>query len=41
MKTSYLLFLLQSAYQKFGKNDEVAVIIFNTKEEELLYIDKK
>jgi uncharacterized protein len=41
MKTSYLLFLLQSTYQKLGKNNEVAIIIFNTKQDDLLYIDKK
>lgn len=39
-KTSYLLFLLQSAYQKL-KDQNVAVIIFNTKQGELLQIDKK
>ena len=39
-KTTYLLFLLQSAYQKL-KNENVALIIFNTKEGELLQIDKR
>src|SRR5215213_4235963 len=39
-KTTYLLFLLQSAYQKL-KNENIALIIFNTKEGELLQIDKK
>jgi uncharacterized protein len=39
-KTSYLLFLLQSVYQKL-KDHNVAVIIFNTKKGELLQIDKK
>ena len=39
-KTSYLLFLLQSVYQKL-KDYNVAVIIFNTKQGELLQIDKK
>jgi DNA helicase HerA-like ATPase len=39
-KTTYLLFLLQSAYQKL-KDQNVALIIFNTKEGELLQIDKK
>src|ERR687891_894960 len=39
-KTTYLLFLLQSAYQKL-KDENVALIIFNTKEGELLQIDKK
>jgi DNA helicase HerA-like ATPase len=38
-KTTYLLFLIQSAYQKL-KNENVALIIFNTKEGELLQIDK-
>ena len=41
-KTSYLLFLLQSIYQKlkeYGK--EFALIIFNTKGADLLKIDKK
>jgi len=41
MKTSYLLFLLQSTYQKLRENNDVAVIIFNTKEEDLLHIDKR
>ena len=36
-KTTYLLFLLQSAYQRL-KDDNVALIIFNTKEAELLQI---
>jgi DNA helicase HerA-like ATPase len=39
-KTTYLLFLLQSAYQKL-KNEDVALIIFNTKEAELLQIHNK
>jgi uncharacterized protein len=39
-KTTYLLFLLQSAYQKL-KDHNVAVIIFNTKQGELLQIDKR
>jgi DNA helicase HerA-like ATPase len=39
-KTTYLLFLLQAAYQKL-KNENVALIIFNTKEAELLQIHKK
>src|ERR687892_87519 len=39
-KTTYLLFLLQSAYQRL-KDVEVALIIFNTKEAELLQIHKK
>ena len=39
-KTSYLLFLLKSVYQKL-KDQKVAVIIFNTKQAELLQIDKK
>ncbi|MDQ3838354.1 MAG: hypothetical protein M3297_03690 [Thermoproteota archaeon] len=39
-KTTYLLFLLQSAYQRL-KDDNVALIIFNTKEAELLQIHKR
>jgi uncharacterized protein len=39
-KTTYLLFLLQSAYQKL-KDENVALIIFNTKEAELLQVHKK
>jgi DNA helicase HerA-like ATPase len=39
-KTTYLLFLLQSVYQKL-KDHNVAVIIFNTKQRELLQIDKR
>ena len=39
-KTSYLLFLLQSAYQKLSKKG-VSLIIFNTKEQELLQIDSR
>ena len=43
LKTSYLFFLLQSAYQRLVKDrqDDVAIIIFNTKEENLLHIDEK
>jgi hypothetical protein len=37
-KTSYLLFLLESAYQRLS-SDGVSLIIFNTKEAELLQID--
>src|SRR5919198_108908 len=38
-KTSYLLFLLQSTYQKLKEyGEEFALIIFNTKEEDLLHI---
>lgn len=49
-KSSYVLFLLQSAYQKLRtkkngkKNSEkngVSIIVFNTKEDNLLYIDQK
>jgi DNA helicase HerA-like ATPase len=42
-KTTYLLFLLQSVYQKMvkEKEEDVAIIIFNTKEDELLHIHKK
>ena len=38
LKTSYLLFLLQSMYQKLSSNDAVSIIIFNTREEDLLHI---
>ncbi|MDQ3562383.1 MAG: hypothetical protein M3382_05235 [Thermoproteota archaeon] len=43
LKTSYLFFLLQSAYQRLVKNmqEDVAIIIFNTKEEDLLHINEK
>lgn len=43
LKTSYLFFLLQSAYQRLVKNmqEDVAIIIFNTKEEDLLHIDER
>jgi uncharacterized protein len=41
LKTSYLFFLLQSVYQQFTKKDDMAIIIFNTKEEDLLHIDEK
>jgi DNA helicase HerA-like ATPase len=43
LKTSYLFFLLQSAYQRLVKDrqDDAAIIIFNTKEENLLHIDEK
>lgn len=38
-KTSYLLFLLQSVYQKLrGYDEEFALVIFNTKEGDLLSI---
>ena len=41
-KSSYILFLLQSSYQKLKEmNQNVALILFNTKEQDLLYIDKK
>jgi hypothetical protein len=40
-KTSYLLFLLQSIYQKFKEYDQdFAMVIFNTKEKDLLQIDE-
>ena len=39
-KTSYLLFLLQSVYQKLKEyHEEFALVIFNTKEADLLDID--
>jgi hypothetical protein len=41
-KTSYLLFLLQSMYQKLARNDDsVSMIIFNTREEDLLHIHER
>jgi hypothetical protein len=42
-KTSYLFFLLHSSYQKLMKDmhEDVALIIFNTKEEDLLHIDER
>jgi len=40
LKTSYLFFLLQSVYKQFAK-DDTAIVIFNTKEEDLLHIDEK
>jgi uncharacterized protein len=41
LKTSYVMFLLHSMYQKLIKNEEVAIIIFNTREDDLLYIHEK
>jgi DNA helicase HerA-like ATPase len=41
LKTSYLLFLLQSMYQKLAKNNEVSIILFNTREEDLLHIHER
>jgi uncharacterized protein len=43
LKTSYLFFLLRSAYQRLVKDrrDDAAIIIFNTKEQDLLHIDEK
>jgi hypothetical protein len=42
-KTSYLLFLLQATYQRLMKEQEqsVALVIFNTKEHDLLHLDEK
>jgi len=40
MKTSYLLFLLQVIYQKLSE-EGISIILFNTKEKDLLYIDKE
>src|SRR5918994_1868287 len=41
-KSSYILFLLQSSYQTLKRmNQNVALIIFNTKEQDLLYIDQR
>ena len=39
MKTSYLLFLLQVIHNKL-EDDGVSIIMFNTKEKDLLYVDK-
>jgi len=39
MKTSYLLFLLQVIHHKL-KDEGVSIIIFNTKEKDLLFIDE-
>jgi len=40
-KTSYLLFLLQSTYQRLKQYEQdFAIIIFNTKEQDLLQIDE-
>jgi uncharacterized protein len=41
LKTSYVMFLLHSIYQKLIKNKEVAIIIFNTREDDLLYIHQR
>ena len=43
LKTSYLFFLLHSTYQRLMKDrqDNAAIIIFNTKDEDLLHIDEK
>ena len=41
LKTSYVMFLLHSMYQKLIKDKEVAIIIFNTREDDLLYIHEK
>ena len=40
MKTSYLLFLLQVLHQKLSE-EGISIILFNTKEKDLLYIDKE
>jgi hypothetical protein len=41
-KSSYILFLLQSSYQTLKKmKQNVVLIIFNTKEQDLLYLDQK
>jgi DNA helicase HerA-like ATPase len=43
-KTSYLFFLLHSAHQRFVKDgaaDNASIVIFNTKEKDLLQIDEK
>ena len=41
LKTSYLLFLLQSMYQKLARDDAVSMIIFNTREDDLLHIHEE
>ena len=41
LKTSYVMFLLHSMYQKLIKNHDVAIIIFNTREDDLLYIHER
>ena len=40
MKTSYLLFLLQVLHQKLSE-EGISIILLNTKEKDLLYIDKE
>lgn len=40
MKTSYLLFLLQVIHNKL-EDEGVSIIMFNTKEKDLLYVDKE
>jgi uncharacterized protein len=40
MKTSYLLFLLQVLHQKLSE-EGISIILFNTKEKDLLYIDQE
>jgi hypothetical protein len=40
MKTSYLLFLLQVLHQKLS-DEGISIILFNTKEKDLLYLDKE
>ncbi|MEM3448331.1 MAG: ATP-binding protein [Nitrososphaerota archaeon] len=38
-KTSYLMFLIQTIYQKM--EDQVAIIIFNVKQDDLLHLDEE
>lgn len=38
LKTSYLLFLLHSIYQNLKKTNNVAIIYFNTRQEDLLHV---
>jgi uncharacterized protein len=40
MKTSYLLFLLQVLHQKLA-DEGISIILFNTKEKDLLYLDRE
>lgn len=40
-KTSYILFLLQSIFQKYRGEDGVAAVLFNVKGGDLLFLDKE
>lgn len=41
MKTSYVIFLLYSIYQKLIENKDVAIILFNTRDDDLMHIHEK